>query len=164
MSKSDLDNRRNALRRKLRQFVECVMAKADEDAAFADQLAEIFLGDAAGERAPQKSDVQQTKQTFNPVLFLKDHGEPALVRELESRTDDDLRGILRFQGLRRGKELKRLERTEMLREITEGARTKLKQGTVVALVQSAEAQDPKRAGMSDGGTTELQEPIGDKVP
>ena len=139
MSKAEPERQRDALRRKLRDLVkrpdlvDCVMAKADDDTAFADQLAQILLSETASERAPRRVTRPKPKQTFNPVQFLKDHGEAALDRELEGRTDDDLRNILRYHGLRRGKDVKKLERAEMLRVIANGSRTKLKQGMVVGL-------------------------------
>lgn len=158
MSDSERQTQHNALQRKLRELVDCVMAKAAEDAAFAERLAQILLN-STSERAVQPAAGRQARHTFNPVQFLKEHGEAALARELECQTDDDLRAILRAQGLRRGKDLKKLGRPEMLGEISSGARTKLEQGTVVARVETAEHRGPTRpdadaAGPGSGGSKE----------
>jgi hypothetical protein len=139
------EHERALLLRKLQGLVDCVMAQADKDPVFAGMLTRIFLNDENPERPISRAGGKQTRPTFNPVLFLKDHGEAALLRELESRTDDDLRAVLRFQGLRKGKELKKLKRPEMLRDIASGAQAKLKQGMVVAGVgEVVEVQNQPR--------------------
>lgn len=120
------------LEQKFRALVDCVLAKASSDAEFGMELAEILDGETHADQPEPKLTGGRDKRVFNPVLFLKEHGDAALKRELDTRTDDDLRAILRAQGLRRGKELKRLPRTDMLHEIASGALVQLKQGMIVA--------------------------------
>lgn len=140
MSERERDPQRALLLRKLRALVDCVIAQADKDAEFAEKLGQILL-DEKSEAPPSKSLPKQPGQAFNPVLFLKEHGEAALLRELETQTDDGLRTVLRFQGLRKGKELKRIERRDMVREIVDGAKAKLRQGLVVAQLGTPEARE-----------------------
>ena len=131
----------SALQRKLKDLVDCVLAKVEEDSSFAEQLAQILLTDAARDRLGKKGKHKKAGDIFNPVLFHKEHGEQELYRQLESKTDDDLRAIARMQGLRKGKELKTLEREQLLIEIVDGAKAKLKQGKTVAGVESSDRAD-----------------------
>lgn len=158
MSTHDKETQRNALLRKLRALVDCVVAQSDKDPAFADKLAHILLGDTTADAPASNKTGASPRQTFNPVLFLKDHGEVALRRELEGQTDDDLRAVLRFQRLRTSKDLKKLGRAEMMQDIVTGAQAKLKQGMVVA--QMGETEVPERPPEEATITTPRRAPEG----
>ncbi len=141
MLEHDRDNQRKRLLRTLRSLVDCVMAQVDRDEAFADDLAQILLNGKSVDRSTKKTVSNKPDQAFNPILYLKDHGEQALQRELENRSDDELRAVLRFQRLRSAKELKKLNRSEMLRDVVNGSLAKLKQGLVIARVTTDDAVD-----------------------
>jgi hypothetical protein len=156
MSEREGDIRRDRLRRKLLALVECIMEHADTSAGFAAKLDQALFNDSSIDAPTVKSASLPTKQAFNPVLFLKHHGVDALQRELETLTDDDLRAVLRFQGLRKGKELKKLDREGMLREIQVGAQAKLQQGMVVARVGASEGADASPPADPPGTASDSQ--------
>lgn len=161
MSEREREVQRDRLARKLRALVDTVMVQVDKDAAFADRLAQVLLSDSPTDQAATKAGAAPPKEPFNPVLFLKEHGEIALRRELGERTDDELRAILRFQGLRKGKDLKKLARDAMLQELAVGASAKLKQGMVVARVEAVDLPNANSVSSALGaqtGTRGVQNP------
>ena len=161
MSEREREVQRDRLARKLRALVDTVMVQVDKDAAFADRLAQVLLSDSHTDQAATKAGAAPPKEPFNPVLFLKEHGEIALQRELEARTDDELRAIMRFQGLRKGKELKKLARAAMLQELAVGASAKLKQGMIVARVEAVDPPNANSVSPAPGtqtGTRDVQNP------
>lgn len=117
-----------ALETKLTNIVSCVLNKASNDPEFARQLEEILLSDSL-QKTLREGKKKTKKHEFHPVTFLHEYGEEKLRTELEGKTDAELRLVLRSEGIRKGKELKSIERKEMIEEIMSDSGRKLKQGS-----------------------------------
>jgi len=116
-----------AIEIKLNGLVRCILDEAGRNAEFANQLETILISDslksALGE--PKK---KLPREIFNVVGFLHENGLDKLREELERKTDSELREILRSEGLKKGKDLKSVEREQMLEEIITSSQRRLTQG------------------------------------
>lgn len=120
--------RLKALELKLTSLMNCILNKAAIDADFMSQLEEVLLSDSL--RAVLRESKKKAKKSFfNPVAYLHEHNENELRTELEGKTDTDLRLILRSEGIRKGKELKNIERRQMIDEIIQSSVRRLRQGS-----------------------------------
>lgn len=72
---------------------------------------------------------------FNPLEVLQSQGEVQLTTQLHIKTDDELRGIVKFQSWAHRRELKQLSRAKLILLIVEGTKAKLKQGLTIALLK-----------------------------
>jgi len=68
------------------------------------------------------------KSHLNTVSILHNNGENGLTAELEMQTDDELRRLARAGGLFKGREIKSIQRAELLKEILSSAKRRLTQG------------------------------------
>jgi hypothetical protein len=124
----DADSPRlKALQRKLHKLVACVMTKAAEDSAFAKELEAALTQHNAAE-VSSKSPTTLKKLPVSPVTILHTKGEDGLRTELEKLTDDELRRLVRTEGLLKGHELKEISRPELMAELITGAQRRLGQG------------------------------------
>ena len=117
-----------SLETKLTNLVTCILNKASSDPEFARQLEEIVLSDSL-QKTIRESKKKTKKHVFNAVTYLHENGEDKLRVELEGKTDTELRQVLRTEGIRKGKELKNIERQKMIEEIIANSSRKLKQGS-----------------------------------
>ena len=118
-----------AIERKLTNLVNCILNKASTDPEFASQLYDILISDSL--KAILREKKKRPKElAFNLVAFLHEHGKEELLKTLREKPDSDLRIMLRSEGIRKGKELKALERQQMIDEIFAHSEKKLKQGSV----------------------------------
>ena len=116
-----------AIEIKLNSLVRCILTEAEKNTEFAGQLEEILISDSL------KNDLGESKrrtpkELFNVVGFLHENGVDKLREELETKTDSELREILRSEGIKKGKELKTVERQQMLEEIVISSQRRLTQG------------------------------------
>jgi hypothetical protein len=126
----EIDSKRPiAIKTKLTNFVNAVINKAATDHEFANQLEEVLIGNSF-RKIPGEKKKNAGKPAFNPVEYLHVHDKDKLRVELERKTDSELRLILRSEGIRKGKELKSLERQQMIDEIASNSERILKQGSV----------------------------------
>jgi hypothetical protein len=79
---------------------------------------------------PEKKQARGRKHDFNTVVYLQEHGEAKLREELEKKANTELIQIVRSDGSKVGKELKSVEREEVIKEILLSATRRLKQGSV----------------------------------
>lgn len=82
---------------------------------------------------PKKLDNTQTrgkKLDFHPVAFLQQYGEEKFQEELEKKANTELIQIIRSEGIKSGKDLKNLEREDMIQDIILNTKRRLKQGSV----------------------------------
>ena len=111
--------------RQLRRFVSIVIEKAQSDSEFAAQIANIL-------NPPKAADGVETekaaKAAFNVVDILHREGREALQRQLELRTDSELKDILRQEGVRRQKSQKPFVRNDAILIIITRAEQQLHQG------------------------------------
>ncbi|MBO0721628.1 MAG: hypothetical protein J2P41_12445 [Blastocatellia bacterium] len=71
----------------------------------------------------------KAKENFNSVVFLQENGRDKLQDELSLKTETELKLILRNEGIRKPKELKSIEKEQMIDEIIHDAERRLKAGT-----------------------------------
>lgn len=71
----------------------------------------------------------KAKEKFNTVIFLQENGRAKLQEELSLKTETELKSILRNEGIRKPKELKSIEREQMIDEIIRDAARRLESGT-----------------------------------
>jgi len=122
---SDSTNDLKLLERQLRRLVNAVIEKAQSDSGFAEQLAKILnLSKAADSSEAGKTD----KAAFNSVDILHREGREALQRQLEFRTDTELKDILRQEGVRKQKSQKPFVRNDAILTIITRAEQQLRQG------------------------------------
>lgn len=112
---------------KLTNLIRVVLNEAEVNHEFYLKLEEVIVSDSL-KAIPKISKKQQAKAYFNVVAFLKEQGAEKLTAHLETQPNDDLREILRAEGIRKGKELKSIERQQMIEEIIQTAERRLNQG------------------------------------
>lgn len=69
------------------------------------------------------------KLDFNTMAFLQQNGEEKLRKELETKANTELIKIIRSEGIKSGKDVKNLEREEMIQEIIFTTKRRLQQGS-----------------------------------
>ena len=133
------DNRRmlKDLETKLKNLVDCIIAKAANDSEFAIQLENILLN--LNEPSVPVTPVNQIKQTtqtkkdkkqnFNPVDYLHNYGEKLLRDELNLLTDNELKQILRASSSGKTRISKTVERQKLIEDIVAVSTRTLKQGS-----------------------------------
>ena len=125
----------NDLEIKMKNLVDCIIAKAATDSEFARQLEKILLSELpvteisvnpVKEKIKNKKD---KKQNFNPVDYLHNHGEKELIDELNLLTDNELKQILRAGGSGKTRIPKTVERQKLIEDIVAVSIQTLKQGS-----------------------------------
>jgi len=126
------------LERQLRKLVAVIVEEAEKNAEFAARLAKaLSVSDTT--HAAETSKPKAT--AFNPVEILHREGKEALQRQLELRTDSELKDIFRQQGLwKRKGEKQPFSRSEAVQNIAASAERRLHQGS--SFLQSGQAQEP----------------------
>lgn len=120
-------SRLKAIETKLQNLVACVVAKAAEDPAFAQELEAVLLSDDLKKKLSAVSP-KSKKSLISPVSVLHTQGEAGLRTELETLTDDELRRVVRSEGLLKGRDLKIMSRPDLLAELISSAQRRLTQG------------------------------------
>jgi hypothetical protein len=125
------------LETKLKNLVDCIIAKAATDSEFAIQLENILLN--LNESGVAETPINQIKeitkskkdkkQNFNPVDYLHNHGEKLLRDELNLLTDNELKQILRASGSGKTRIPKTVERQKLIEDIVAVSTRTLKQGS-----------------------------------
>ena len=125
----------NDLKIKMKNLVDCIIAKAATDSEFAMQLEKILLSELPVTEIsvnPIKETIKNKKdkkQNFNPVDYLHNHGEIKLRDELNLRTDNELKQILRASGSGKTRIPKTVERQKLIEDIVMITTRTLKQGS-----------------------------------
>ncbi len=130
MSEISHDNLK-AIESKLNNLVKVIMNKAESDPEFASKLEEVLLSDSLRKSISNKK-TKAKKENFNAVAYLHEHGEPKLQEELSTKTDDELRQIMRSEGIKiqKVKGVKSIDRQEIIEEIVLKTQRRLNQGSV----------------------------------
>ncbi len=110
--------------RQLKRLISCVIQKAERDSEFLSQLAHILNSDVPSPPEPERS----RRTAFNSVEFLHAHGRESLQRELQFRTDTELKEILSQEGVKKQKGQKQLDRDDAVLTIITHAERRLAQG------------------------------------
>ena len=125
----------NDLKIKMKNLVDCIIAKAATDSEFAMQLEKILLSELPVTEIsvnPIKETIKNKKdktQNFNPVDYLHNLGEIKLRDELNLRTDNELKQILRASGSGKARIPKTVERQKLIEDIVMITTRTLKQGS-----------------------------------
>jgi len=125
----------NDLEIKMKNLVDCIIAKAATDSEFTMQLEKILLSELPIEETsfnPIKETTKNKKdkkQNFNPVDYLHNHGESKLRNELNLLTDNELKQILRAGGSGKTRIPKTIERQKLIEDIVTVSTRTLKQGS-----------------------------------
>jgi hypothetical protein len=125
------------LETKLKNLVDCIIAKAATDSEFAIQLENILLN--LNELSVTDTPINQIKeitknrkdkkQNFNPVDYLHNNGEKLLRDKLNLLTDNELKQTLRASSSGKIRIPKIVERQKLIEDtVTVSTRT-LKQGS-----------------------------------
>jgi hypothetical protein len=128
------------IERQLQQLVSAIIEKAESDSDFAMQLAKILIFSKTADRRESEKTGQVT---FNAVDILHREGREALQRQLELRTDSELKTILRQEGVRRQKSRKPLVRDDAILTIITRAENQLHQGS--SFLQTVEPNPRERS-------------------
>ena len=119
----------------MKNLVDCIIAKAATDSEFAMQLEKILLSELPVTEIsvnPIKETIKNKKdktQNFNPVDYLHNHGEIKLRDELNLRTDNELKQVLRVSGSGKTRIPKTVERQKLIEDIVMITTRTLKQGS-----------------------------------
>jgi hypothetical protein len=138
VSKHDSPNLRK-LEVKLKNLVDCILDKAATDPEFSRQLEEILLSDSPSQVISTRKS-KPARSSFRSVDYLDQHGEEKLGQELNSKTDTELRQILKEESNRKVKDLKNIERQQLIEEIITNADRVLKKGS--SFLQVSESVEP----------------------
>jgi hypothetical protein len=76
------------------------------------------------------------KDIFNPLDVFQNEGELELMCQLTTKSDHELRQIVRFQAWLKGKELREASRVKLIYVIAEGTKEALHKGLGLALIKS----------------------------
>lgn len=114
------------IERQLKQLVTCVLQKAENDPEFAAGIA-AALSFTSNTHAPALE--KPRKISFNSVEFLHRDGRELLGRELNLRTDSELKEIMNLDGIKNLKGLKQFDRGAAISQIITHAERRLSQGS-----------------------------------
>jgi hypothetical protein len=130
------DHELKAVKIRLDALVRCIIAKAESDTDFAEQLKEILLTDSLRSSIRTKPSGKLRRDVFDPVGFLAQNNEEGLAHELSAKTTSELRDIVRAYRIVAPKAAKTKERDELFDLVVTYALRKLDQGGVFNRSQS----------------------------
>ena len=147
MSETEKQNLKN-LEIKLKNLMKCVLDKAATDSEFAHQLEEALLSDSL-HRIVASGKSKSKKSTFNAVAYLHEHDESKLRDELKDKTDDELKQVLQAESNKKSKNLKNIERQQLVDEIIANANCVLKQGSSFLQINDAARPPSNNSSAAD---------------
>ena len=133
---------------KLKNLVKCILDKAATDSEFSRQLEEILLSDSLNQVISTRKS-KPARSSFKSVDYLDQHGESKLREELNSKTDTELQQILKGESNRKVKDLKNVERQQLIGDIIANADRVLKQGSSFLQVSESVKPPSNNSGAED---------------
>ena len=133
---------------KLKNLVKCILDKAETDSEFSRQLEEILLSDSLNQVISTRKS-KPARSSFKSVDYLDQHGESKLREELNSKTDTELQQILKGESNRKVKDLKNVERQQLIGDIIANADRVLKQGSSFLQVSESVKPPSNNSGAAD---------------
>jgi hypothetical protein len=133
---------------KLKNLVRCVLDKAATDSDFSRQLEEILLSDSLSQVIATPK-CKPARSDFKSVDYLDQHGESKLREELNCKTDTELRQILKEESNRKVKDLKNVERQQIIDDIVANTNRVLKQGSSFLQVNELAKPPSDNLGAAD---------------
>lgn len=79
---------------------------------------------------PKKQKKPDFTEVFNPLKYLRENGQDNLKSQLDKMTNDELREIIRSYNIKKAKEMKGVERSQMVADIMQYAERELNRGGV----------------------------------
>lgn len=122
-SKKDYD----AVFLKLRSLASLIESEAKGNDTFFEKIQNVLMGEMDSVSA-SKPLVRQKSPNFSVVSVLHENGEQHLLGRLELMTNEQLIRLAQADGIKRIKEARNIERSELIRIIVETANNRLKQG------------------------------------
>ena len=119
------------VRKKLKLLFEAITEHAAENPAFLASLERVLAPSSADfQESPVADRTPSTKKAAGPNLLevLHTGGELALQETVNALTTDELIKLIVQEGVRKMKEAKSLERSELIGLLQEMARSRLRQG------------------------------------
>jgi hypothetical protein len=79
---------------------------------------------------PKKTKKPDFTEVFNPLKYLRENGQDNLKNQLDKMTNDELKEIIRSYNIKKAKEMKGIERSQMVSDIIQYAERELNRGGV----------------------------------
>jgi hypothetical protein len=139
----DESNTLKAIESKLTNLVSCILKKAESDPDFADQIEKILLDDSPQIKPSSNKTRTKKQKIFSTVAYLHEHGDTKLQEELDKKTDDELKSIMRSEGIKitKGKRAKSIERQEIIEKIVLHSQQRLNQGSVFLSIRNTQEKE-----------------------
>lgn len=119
-----------ALKIKINKLAKIILDELSVNPSFCQKLEEMLI-----ESSPMSSisvvkapTAKKAKLVFNPVRYLQENSEEFLLKELDTKTETELKGIMRAEGLKKPKGVKIYGKEEIIKDIVNAAKQNLKQG------------------------------------
>lgn len=125
------DDPRALVRKRLKLLFEAISEHAAENPAFLASLERVLAPSSIEfQEPPIVERTPSTKKAAGPNLLevLHTGGEPALQETVNALTTEELVKLIVQEGVRKMKEAKSLERSELISLLQEMARSRLRQG------------------------------------
>ena len=113
-----------AVKAKLRRLVDACLKQAESHPDFAVELEDILLSDSLKRDMPRK----RPRVDVDVVNELANSGEDGLKSRLDALADSELRLLAKADGALNGKELKEVDRSQVIDALIAVAMRKLNQG------------------------------------
>jgi hypothetical protein len=133
---------------KLKNLVKCILDKAETDSEFSRQLEKILLSDSLSQTISTRKS-KPARSNFKSVDYLDQHGESKLREELNSKTDTELQQILKEESNRKVRDLRNVERQQLINDIITNADRVLKQGSSFLQVSESVKPPSNNSGGAD---------------
>ncbi|WP_448572075.1 hypothetical protein [Trichothermofontia sp.] len=149
MSETEKQNLKD-LEGKLQAFLACILKKAESDIEFRQEIGIALQGDFSAKNPSSRiSKSRSKKNTFNAVDYLHEHNVSLLREELETKTDTELKQILQANSNKKAKDLKKIEREQLIDEIVENANRVLNQGSSFLQISDTVEMPAKSSEVTD---------------
>lgn len=79
---------------------------------------------------PKKPKKPDFTEVFNPLKYLRENGQDTLKSQLDKMTNDELKEIIRSYNIKKSKEIKGIDRSQMVSDIIQYAERELNRGGV----------------------------------
>lgn len=124
------DDQKAAVRRKLKALMDAVIDQAIENPEFMNKLESILVrpGEEFTDRSLDRTTASRKAAGPNLLEILHTNGEAAVQQALEEMTTDELVRTCVQEGIRKQKEAKALERSELIVLLVEMTSNRLRQG------------------------------------
>jgi len=122
----------------LEKLFKCICNEAQRNKEFAEKIHSVFINNSnktvstceSAKAENKKDEPEKSTNQFNPIQILSEKGADKLKNELDIKSNTELKDIVRFEGIEKGKKLASLERNAMINKIIDHSHKLLNQGQV----------------------------------